>query len=85
MWEETGHKTKQELINEAQTRVDRLVEIKHLMRENEAEFVLSLDSKLKTYGYGTFVSAKQIFRLRDLDERYVPDPRQQGLFQEEDS
>jgi hypothetical protein len=77
---ETGHANKKELIDEARTLVTRLVAVKHRLRENECEFVLSMDEKLKTYGYGAFVSAKQLFWMRDLEQRYVPDERQTDLF-----
>lgn len=77
---ETGHATKKKLIDEARELVARLVPVKHKLRENECEFVMSLDEKLKTYGYGAFVSPKQLFWLRDLEERNVPDERQGGLF-----
>ncbi len=78
---ETGHATKEALINEAQTLVTRLVAVKHKLRENECEFVMSLDEKLKTYGYGAFVSDKQMNWLKILDKQYVPDERQTGLFE----
>lgn len=78
---ETGHTTKEELIDEAQTLVARLVTVKHKLRENECEFVLSLDEKLRRYGYGAFVSPKQLFWLRDLEQRYVDDPRQMNLLE----
>lgn len=79
MWEETGHATKRDLINEVQTLIERLVLVKHLLRDNEAEFVLNVEAKLKQYGEGAFISAKQLFWLRDLEQRYVPDPRQMSL------
>jgi hypothetical protein len=76
---ETGDKTKEDLINEAQTLVARLVLVKHKLRENECEFVMRLDDKLRRYGYGAFVSEKQLFWLRDLDQKHVPDERQMNL------
>jgi hypothetical protein len=76
---ETGHSTKEELIDEARTLVSRLVAVKHRLRENECEFVMSLDEKLRTYGYGAFVSPKQLFWLRDLEQKYADDPRQMNL------
>jgi hypothetical protein len=78
---ETGHATKKDLIDETRELVSRLVEVKHKLKERECEFVLSMDEKLRTYGYGAFVSAKQLFWLRDLEERLVPDERQTGLFE----
>jgi len=78
---ETGHETKKDLINEAVTLVARLVKVKHKLRENECEFVMSLDDKLRQYGYGAFVSPKQLFWLRDLEQRYVPDERQMSLLE----
>lgn len=78
---ETGHATKKDLIDEARTLVGRLIPVKHKLRENECEFVVSLDEKLKTYGYGAFVSPKQLFWLRDLEEKNVPDERQTDLFE----
>lgn len=78
---ETGHTTKEELINEAQALVTRLVAVKHKLRENECEFVISMDEKLRRYGYGTFVSPKQMDWLRILDKNYVPDERQMNLLE----
>lgn len=74
---------KRDLIDEAQRLVKRLIEFKHLLRENEAEFVMSVDEKLKTYGYGTFLSDKQLNWLRILDKAHVPDERQGNLFEGE--
>lgn len=80
--EETGHESKEALISETRTRVDRLLKVKHMMRSNEVDLVNSLAEKLERYGEKTFVSAKQLFWLRDMEERYVPDPRQNNLFEE---
>jgi hypothetical protein len=77
---ETGHATKQDLINEAQTLCARLMPYIGNLRENECEFVTTLDEKLRKYGNGTFVSAKQLFWLRDLEQKHVPDERQTALF-----
>lgn len=76
---ETGHANKKELIDEARKLVTRLVAVKHKLRENECEFVMSLDDKLRQYGYGAFVSPKQLFWLRDLEQKHVPDERQMNL------
>jgi hypothetical protein len=73
------NKTNVAWINEAHGLVMRLVMVKHRLRENECEFVLSLDEKLKTYGYGTRVSDKQMNWLRILDKQYSPDERQMSL------
>lgn len=80
MYEETGHKSKEELIAEASKLVERLTPVVGKMRENEAEFIRSMSEKLKRFGAETFVSPRQLFWMRDLDERYVPDPRQVALF-----
>jgi len=77
---ETGHATKEDLINEAQTLVARLVAVKHKLRENECEFVMSLDEKIRQYGYSAFVSSAQMDWLRILDKKHVLDERQAGLF-----
>jgi hypothetical protein len=76
---ETGHANKKDLIDEARTLVQRLVPVKHKLRENECEFVMSLDEKLRRYGYNAFLSPKQLFWLRDLEQRHVPDERQMSL------
>jgi len=76
-----GRSTNVAWINEAYTLVKRLVAVKHKLRENECEFVMSLDEKLKTYGYGTRVSDKQMNWLRILDKQYVPDERQMNLLE----
>jgi hypothetical protein len=80
MYEETGHKSKEELIAEAKNLVSRLTPVVGKMRANEAEFIRSMGDKLKRYDVETFVSPAQLFWMRDLDERYVPDPRQAALF-----
>lgn len=77
---ETGHTTKQDLINEAVTLTERLLPHLSALRENEREFVESLNGKLRQYGYEAFVSAKQLFWLRDLEQKHVPDERQESLF-----
>lgn len=77
---ETGRATKVALIDKARALVTRLVAVKHKLRENECEFVLSLDEKIRRYGYGAFVSSAQLNWLRILDKQYVPDERQTNLF-----
>lgn len=77
---ETGHATREDLINEAQTLCSRLMPHIGALRDNEREFVESLDAKLKQYGSGAFVSARQLFWLRDLEQKYVPDRRQEISF-----
>lgn len=76
---ETERSIKQEWIDEARELVARLVVVKNKLRENECEFVLSLEAKLGTYGYGTFVSDKQMQWLKILDKQYSPDERQMSL------
>ncbi|HEY7184333.1 MAG TPA: hypothetical protein VIC84_23055 [Blastocatellia bacterium] len=71
---------KEKLIDEAQTLVARIVSVKFKLRENECQFVMELDEKLKRYGYGTFVSDKQMNWLKILDKQYSPDERQAELF-----
>lgn len=75
------NKTNVAWINEAHTLVKRLITVKHKLRENECEFVMSLDEKLGRYGYGTRVSDKQMDWLRILDKNYVPDERQMSLLE----
>ena len=70
---------KEKLIDEAQAVVARLVTIKFKLRENECQFVMDLDEKLKRYGYGSFVSDKQMHWLEILDKKYTPDERQMSL------
>jgi hypothetical protein len=77
---ETGHASKKDMIDEARALVERLVQVKHKLRENECEFVMSLDEKLKQYGYGAFVSDKQVNWLKILDKQHSPDERQADLF-----
>lgn len=76
---ETERKTNVAWINEAYTLVKRLIPLKHRLAENECEFVLSLDEKLRRYGYGAFISDAQMKWLRILDKQYVPDERQMSL------
>lgn len=78
---ETKRKTNVAWINEAYTLVRRLVPVKHKLQENECEFVTSLDEKLKQYGYGAFVSDKQMAWLKILDKQYSPDERQMNLLE----
>jgi hypothetical protein len=77
---ETGHATKQDLINEAQTLCSRLLPHVGALRENEREFVETLNAKIQQYGERAFVSAKQLFWLRDIEQKHVPDERQESLF-----
>lgn len=76
---ETGHATKEDLINEARTLVERLLLVVGNLRDNQAEFVTSLSAKMQQYGDRAFVSPAQLFWLRDL-QKYVPDERQESLF-----
>lgn len=71
---------KKDLIDEAQRLATALVEVKHKLAENECEFVLSMDEKLRRYGYGAYVSGPQLNWLRILHRQHAPDPRQGGLF-----
>ncbi|HEX5081187.1 MAG TPA: hypothetical protein VFY40_04015 [Blastocatellia bacterium] len=70
---------KEKLINEAREMLARLVTVKHKLRENECEFVLGLDEKIRRYGAGAFVSPKQMNWLKILDRQYSPDERQMSL------
>lgn len=78
---ETGHATKQDLIDEARTLVERLVKVKHKLRKNECEFVLQLDEKLRRYGYGAYVSERQMSWLKILDKQHSLDERQMSLLE----
>jgi hypothetical protein len=70
---------KVEAVKQAAALVDALLPVKHLLAGREAEFVLAMDEKLKRYGYGAFVSEKQMKWLRLLEKQYSPDPRQMSL------
>jgi hypothetical protein len=76
---ETDRQKKEKLIDEAREVVARLVTVKHKLRENECEFVLGLEEKLKRYGCGAYLSAAQMNWLRILDGRHSPDERQMSL------
>lgn len=76
---QTGHANKKDLIDEARKRVERLVTVKHKLRENECEFILALDDKFRRYGYSAYLSKAQMDWLRILDKQYVPDERQMSL------
>jgi hypothetical protein len=76
---EKERSSKEKRIDEARELVARLVAVKHKLRENEYEFVLDLDEKLRRYGYGAFVSDRQMSWLRILDKKHAPDERQQSL------
>lgn len=78
---EADRSSKEKWIDEARDQLARLVAVKHKLQEHECEFVLQLDEKLRRYGYGAFVSEKQMAWLRILDKRHSPDERQAGLFQ----
>jgi hypothetical protein len=70
---------KEAWTNEARELVTRLVTVKHRLADNEYEFVLSLEEKLKRYGAGAFVSEKQMHWLKILDRKLSPDERQMSL------
>jgi hypothetical protein len=70
---------KEAWTNEARELVVRLVSVKFKLAENECEFVLSLEEKLKRYGASAFVSEKQMAWLRILDKKFSPDERQMSL------
>jgi len=71
---------KRDLIFEVATLIDRLLPVISALRENEADFLRSLNAKVERYGVEAFVSAAQLNWLRDLEKRYAPDPRQESLF-----
>jgi hypothetical protein len=80
---ETDRSSKEKWIDEARDLVARLVPVKHKLAENECEFVISMDEKLRSYGYGARVSDKQMNWLRILDKLHVPDERQMSLLEGE--
>jgi len=79
---EMGQAHKEAIINEAQERLARIIPVKHKLAENETAFVISLDEKIKQYGYGAYISPRQLSWLRHIDNRYGLDPRQTELFQQ---
>lgn len=70
MWSETGHASLAERAQEARKRVDAIANAVEEMEPNERKFVEDVGGRLDATGDATFVSAKQLFWLRDLDEKY---------------
>ncbi len=70
LWQETGHASHQDLINEVRRRVGTLQDHLEQMQLHERRFVEDTANRLDTYGDTTQISGKQLFWLRDLDEKY---------------
>lgn len=71
LWQETGHASKQERANEACTLTGMLAESEESMEPHEATFFRQMYERCDKWGSETFVSAKQLFWLRDLKDKYL--------------
>lgn len=71
-WGETGL-SKEETTHRACELINRLYEAgaEQNMNERERDFYQSLSERFDVYGDDTFISAKQLYWLRDLVERYA--------------
>jgi hypothetical protein len=69
LWQETGHESQAELIAEVRHLIDETLPFIDELTPKEAGFVSNLASKLEDYGEKTFVSAKQLFWLRDIYQK----------------
>ncbi len=67
LWEETGHSSMDERVTEASRLVDEIAPFSASFREHEQRFLESVKDQIENK---TFCSAKQLFWLRDLYEKY---------------
>jgi len=69
LWQDTGQ-TPARRSQEAAWLVDRLQSVQDL-NDWERTFVNDMAERLEQYGEATFVSAKQLFKLRDIADKYT--------------
>lgn len=65
----SGHSSSRRRNEEAEDILDRLIQHTQIMSPREKEFVEGLYRKFADYGESMIVSPKQIFWLRDLDDK----------------
>jgi hypothetical protein len=68
LWSETGHMSDIERVSEARRLVTEILPFTDKLSAKNAEFIQKFHDRFEQYGDGTFVSAKQLFWLRDIYE-----------------